>query len=108
MITVFGATGTTGAPLVEAFLAKGAKVRAVTSAPARVEGLRAKGCEATVADFGDSAALDRACAGAECIYLVTPAHPEMCRWKANAIEAKGAGVQHVVLATGLGASPRRG
>lgn len=39
MITVFGATGTTGAPLVEAILAKGAKVRAVTSAPAR-KGLR--------------------------------------------------------------------
>lgn len=60
-----------------------------------------------MADFGDSAALERACAGAECIYLVTPAHPEMRRWKANAIEAaKGADVQHVVLATGLGASPK--
>ncbi|MDY7099507.1 MAG: NAD(P)H-binding protein, partial [Pseudomonadota bacterium] len=37
----------------------------------------------------------------------TPAHPDMRRWKANVIEAaKAAGVHHVVLATGLGASPK--
>lgn len=107
MITVFGATGTTGAPLVDALLAKGAKVRAVTSDPAKAEGLAARGCEAVVADYTDRAALERACAGAERIYLVTPAHQDMRRWKANAIgAAKAAGVRHVVLATGLGASPK--
>jgi uncharacterized protein YbjT (DUF2867 family) len=107
MITVFGATGTTGAPLVDALLAKGAKVRAVTSDPAKLDALKAKGCEAVTANFTDPAALERACAGAERIYLVTPAHLDMRRWKANAIEAaKAAGVRHVVLATGLGASPK--
>ncbi|MDP3378343.1 MAG: NmrA family NAD(P)-binding protein [Brevundimonas sp.] len=94
MITVFGATGTTGAPLVDALLAKGAKVRAVTSDPAKAEGLAARGCEAVVADYTDRAALERACAGAERIYLVTPAHQDMRRWKANAIgAAKAAGVR---------------
>ncbi len=107
MITVFGATGTTGAPLVDALLAKGAKVRAVTSDPAKLDALNAKGCEAVTANFTDPAALERACAGADRIYLVTPAHLDMRRWKANAIEAaKAAGVRHVVLATGLGASPK--
>ncbi|MBC7139803.1 MAG: SDR family oxidoreductase [Defluviimonas sp.] len=107
MITVFGATGTTGAPLVDALLAKGAKVRAVTRDPAKLDALKAKGCEAVTANFTDPAALERACAGAERIYLVTPAHLDMRRWKANAIEAaKAAGVRHVVLATGLGASPK--
>ncbi len=107
MITVFGATGNTGSPLVDTLLAKGAAVRAVTSDPAKVENLKAKGCEAVTANFTDPAALQRACAGAERIYLVTPAHLDMRRWKANAIAAaKAAGVRHVVLATGLGASPK--
>ncbi|MEP4423334.1 MAG: NAD(P)H-binding protein, partial [Nitratireductor sp.] len=107
MITVFGATGTTGAPLVDTLLAKGAKLRAVTSDPAKVAPLKAKGCETVTADFSDPAALAKACAGAEKIYLVTPAHLDMRRWKANVIEAaKAAGVRHVVLATGLGAAPK--
>ncbi len=107
MITVFGATGNTGSPLVDALLAKGAKVRAVTSDSAKIESLRAKGCEAVIANFTDPGALKRACEDAEKIYLVTPAHLDMRRWKANAIAAaKTAGVRHVVLATGLGASPK--
>ena len=57
MITVFGATGTTGAPLVDTLLAKGATVRAVTSDLSKLDALKAKGCEAVVADFTDPAAL---------------------------------------------------
>lgn len=109
MITVCGATGTTGSPLVDALMAKGAKVRAVTSDPAKVAALKTKGCEAVTANFTDPAALEQAFAGADKVYLVTPAHMDMRRWKANAIEAaKAAGVQHVALATGLGASPKAG
>lgn len=107
MITVFGATGTTGAPLVEALLTRGARLRAVTVQPAKAAALVAKGCDAAVADFGDRDALERACQGAEKAYLVTPPHQDMRRWKANAIAAaKAAGVRHVVMSTGLGASPR--
>lgn len=109
MITVFGATGTTGAPLVDTLLAKGASVRAVTSAPSKLDALRAKGCEAVAADFTDPAALAQACDDAEKIYLVTPAHLNMRQWKTNVIEAaKAAGVRHIVVATGLGASPKAG
>lgn len=109
MITVFGATGNTGSPLVDTLLVKGAQVRAVTSDPAKIESLQARGCDAVTADFTDPAALKRACESAEKIYLVTPAHLEMRRWKANVIDAaKAAGVRHVVLATGLGASPKAG
>ena len=109
MITVFGATGNTGAPLVDTLMAKGATVRAVTSDPFKLDALKAKGCEAVAADFTDPAALARACDGAEKIYLVTPAHLNMRQWKANVIEAaKAAGVRHIVVATGLGASPKAG
>ncbi|WP_282127487.1 SDR family oxidoreductase [Roseobacter litoralis] len=106
MITVFGATGTTGAPLVDTLLEKGADVRAVTSDPSKLQKLRDKGCEAVTADFTDPATLQSACAGAESIYLVTPAHRDMRAWKSNAIKAaQTTGVRHVVMGTGLGASP---
>ena len=88
MITIFGATGNTGSPLVDTLLVKGWKVRAVTSDPTKVETLQARGCEAVTADFTDPAALKLACEGAEKIYLVTPAHLDMRRWKANVIDAK--------------------
>ncbi|MCD1627647.1 NAD(P)H-binding protein [Seohaeicola saemankumensis] len=109
MITVFGATGTTGAPLVDTLLAKDATVRAVTSDTSKLDALKAKGCVAVAADFADPTALARACDGAEKIYLVTPAHRDMRQWKANVVAAaKAAGVRHIVVATGLGASPKAG
>ena len=108
MITVFGATGTTGAPLVDTLMAKGATVRAVTSDLSKLDALKAKGCEAVVADFTDPAALARACDGAEKIYLVTPAHLNMRQWKANVIEAAKAAAYAISLwPRGLARRPRR-
>jgi len=107
MIVIFGATGTIGAPLITTLLAKGIALRAVTSDAARVAALEAQGCEAVVADFDDPEALARACKGAQKAFLVTPAHQDMGRWKANVIRAAAdAGVQHMVMSTGLGASPK--
>lgn len=107
MIVVFGATGTTGVPLVAALRARGAPVRAVTRDAARAAALEAAGVAASVADFDTPAALERACAGADKVFLVTPAHERMREWKANVIAAaRRAGVAHVVMSTGLGASPR--
>ena len=107
MIVVFGATGTIGKPLVDALLAKGAAVRAVTGNPENLASLEAKGCAAVVADFDDQDALARACEGATKVFLVTPAHLNMRRWKANVIDAAAkAGVKHMVMSTGLGASPK--
>ncbi|OUS05394.1 NAD(P)-dependent oxidoreductase [Rhodobacterales bacterium 52_120_T64] len=107
MIVVFGATGTIGTPLVTALLAKGVTVRAVTSDPAKLAGLKALGCEAALASFDDPDALAQACKGATKAFLVTPAHLDMRRWKANVITAAAnAGVKHMVMSTGLGASPK--
>jgi len=107
MIVIFGATGTIGAPLITTLLAKGIALRAVTSDASHVTALEAQGCEAVVADFDDPDALARACKGAKKAFLVTPAHQEMGRWKANVIHAAAdAGVQHMVMSTGLGASPK--
>jgi len=107
MIVVFGATGTIGKPLIAALLAKGITVRAVTGNPAKLASLQAQGCTAVVADFEDPEALARACEGATKAFLVTPAHLDMRRWKANVITAAvTAGVKHMVMSTGLGASPK--
>ncbi len=107
MIVVFGATGTIGTPLVTALLAKGVQVRAVTSDPAKVDALQKQGCEAVVAGFDDPDALAKACAGAQRAFLVTPADLDMRTWKANVITAAAsAGIKHMVMSTGLGASPK--
>jgi len=107
MIVVFGATGTIGTPLVTGLLAKGAHVRAVTSDPAKVSALKADGCEVAIADFDDPDALAKACAGAEKVFLVTPAHLDMRQWKENVITAAvSAGIKQMVMSTGLGASPK--
>jgi len=107
MIVVFGATGTIGKPLVDALVAKGADLRAVTGNPENLPSLEAKGCAAVVADFDDQDALVRACEGATKVFLVTPADLNMRRWKANVIDAAvKAGVKHMVMSTGLGASPK--
>lgn len=107
MIVVFGATGTIGKPLIAALLAKGATVRAVTGVPEKLASLQAQGCTAIVADFDDPEALALACEGATKAFLVTPAHLDMRRWKANVINAAAdAGVKHMVMSTGLGASPK--
>jgi len=107
MITVFGATGTIGAPLLDSIRAKGVRLRAVTHNPDRCAALEAQGHAAVVADFDNPQELEQACRGADRAFLVTPAHPDMRRWKANAVAAATrAGVGHMVMATGLGASPK--
>jgi len=107
MISVFGATGTIGTPLLAALKEKGASLRAVTHSPGRRAALEAQGHEVAVADFDDPASLERACEGADKAFLVTPAHPDMRQWKANVIAAAArAGVKHMVMCTGLGASPK--
>lgn len=107
MIVIFGATGTIGTHLISSLSDKGIALRAVTSDASRIAALKAQGCEAMVADFDDPAALARACKGAQKAFLVTPAHQEMGRWKANVVHATAdAGVQHMVMSTGLGASPK--
>ena len=107
MIVIFGATGTIGTHLISSLSDKGIALRAVTSDASRIAALKAQGCEAMVADFDDPAALARTCKGAQKAFLVTPAHQEMGRWKANVVHATAdAGVQHMVMSTGLGASPK--
>jgi len=107
MILVIGGTGTIGVPLVEELIAKGQKVRVATSRSDHKERLLKLGLDAVLMDLEQIDSIKTACVGVEKMFLVTPAHANMRQWKANAITAaKDAGISHVVMSTGLGASPK--
>ncbi len=113
MILVVGASGTLGRVLVAGLLDRGEQVRALTRDPSRIP---APGAEVVVADFRDTAAVERAMTG--CDVVVLAAHgfvgprgisPETIDRAANiaAIErAAAAGVRHIVLLSAYGAGPR--
>lgn len=70
MILVAGATGVLGSEIVRRLTARGEKVRAMiraTSAPEKVERLKATGAEIVVADVKDPQTLLAACAGVDAV-----------------------------------------
>jgi len=98
LILVTGATGNTGAGLVPALLAAGARVRALVHTPAKAEALRLQGAEVVVADLGDPAALTAAVAGVTSIYLCLFNGPEQANHGRNLLAAvkQSGGRPHIV------------
>jgi nucleoside-diphosphate-sugar epimerase len=65
-----GASGDLGGRIARALIGRGARVRALVRpgvAPERLADLRALGVSIETVDFGDAAALARACAGGSCV-----------------------------------------
>jgi len=107
MILVIGGTGTIGAPLVEQLVSRGQKVRVATSRSEHKEQLQRSGLDAVLMDLNQIDSIRAACVGAEKMFLVTPVHSNMRQWRSNAITAaQESGIGHVVMSTGLGASPK--
>lgn len=70
LIVLAGATGDLGGRIITALLARGAAVRALvrpSTDPAKTDYLTQLGVEVVRVDFADAAALQRACAGANCV-----------------------------------------
>lgn len=111
MFIVTGATGRTGSVVAETLLAAGKKVRAVVRDAARAERLRSLGAEVFVADLTDQAALARAVAGAQGVFLLSPPDPaandfiaERQRLTQAQVDTLAAAkVPHVVLLSSIGA-----
>lgn len=72
MFVITGATGNTGSVVAKTLLTAGKKVRAVVRNEQKAQELKALGAELFVADITDTAALERAVAGAEGVYFLSP------------------------------------
>lgn len=110
LITVFGATGRQGTPIVNALLQKGFKVRAITRNPdsEKAKILKAAGADTVKGDLNDAATIKTAVHGAYGVFVVTDFwelfnqnketafDDEVAQGKAVADACKEAGVEHVV------------
>jgi uncharacterized protein YbjT (DUF2867 family) len=104
MILVTGATGKTGAPLVRTLVQARQPVAALVRDPVRARELLGDGVELVTGDLGDAGSVERAVAGVERVYLLTPPHPQQGEWERGVIEAaRDAGVRHVVKHSLMGA-----
>src|SRR5438105_9776640 len=103
MILATGASGNVGGEVLRQLVAARQPVRAMYRSQS--EAAKApKGAEAVVADFADTASLERALEGIEKIYLVCGPVPELVKLETNAIEAsKKKKIKHLVLNSALGA-----
>ncbi|MFG2318326.1 NmrA/HSCARG family protein [Streptomyces tendae] len=117
VIAVFGATGQQGGAVVDALLARGARVRALVRTPTsnRAQALAARGVEPAVVRIDDPASTVAALEAVDAFYFMTP--------EANSLEeveeevrvgtalvdaAAAARVPHVVFNSAFGADRERG
>ncbi|HEY3592458.1 MAG TPA: NmrA family NAD(P)-binding protein, partial [Polyangiaceae bacterium] len=113
---ITGASGHTGSVAAKTLLAAGKKVRAVVRNANKGKELAALGAEVFVADMTDQAALAKAFAGAEAVYLLSP--PDMgakdfvaerkALTEKQVNTVKNAKVPHVVLLSSVGAHQSEG
>ncbi|HEY7050075.1 MAG TPA: SDR family oxidoreductase [Jatrophihabitantaceae bacterium] len=100
-ILVTGATGNTGAPLVDRLVERGADVLAMVRRPADASRLP-ENVTPVVADFDDAASLAAALGGTDRAYLVTPSSEQaQAQQERFADAAVAAGVQHLVVLSQL-------
>src|SRR5262245_18831521 len=70
MFVITGATGHTGSAAAKALLEQGKKVRVLARDAKKADSLKARGAEVVSVDLTDQAALGRAVAGAQGVYLI--------------------------------------
>jgi uncharacterized protein YbjT (DUF2867 family) len=110
MFVVVGATGHTGASVVETLLGKQQAVRVLVRSAEKGAGWKAKGAEVAVASLDDVSALIKAFEGAKGAYLLVPPNYGAEAWLADqrarmdrAAEAvSNSDIQHVVFLSSVG------
>ncbi|MDR6289432.1 uncharacterized protein YbjT (DUF2867 family) [Inquilinus ginsengisoli] len=75
MFAIMGATGRIGGAAALELRRRGRAVRAIIRDPAKAVALAEAGCEITVADIGDTAALTAALGGVEGVLAICPLNP---------------------------------
>lgn len=111
MILITGATGTVGRYVVKQLSAKRKQVRALVRNPRKAQWLAAPNVEFVQGDFEDITSLERALAGIDCAFLLTPTSSNRIAQEANFLKAtKKTKIKHIVRLSILGAksnSPSR-
>lgn len=116
MYVVSGASGNTGKVVATKLLEAGKKVRALVRDPGKAGDLAARGAEVVAVDLADRAGLERALAGAEGFYLLSPPNAgstsfvterkQLLDGVADAVKA--ANVPHVVFLSSIAAQAPAG
>ncbi|HQR54490.1 MAG TPA: SDR family oxidoreductase [Burkholderiaceae bacterium] len=106
MILVCGGTGTIGSEVVRLLKAQDVPFHVLVRDPVKADALRAQGIETVAGDLRQPQTLPRVLQGVEKVFVVTPLVPDQVQMRAALIAAaKSARVRHVVMSTGIGASP---
>jgi len=111
MFAITGVTGKVGGKLAKALLSAGQPVRAVLRDENKAPDWTSRGCEIAVAEMDDAAALGRAFAGAEAVFVLLPSNfdpapgfPEVRRYLSALTAALvEAAPTHVVFLSTIGA-----
>jgi uncharacterized protein YbjT (DUF2867 family) len=106
MILVLGATGNIGSEVVRLLQEKRVATRVMVRDPAKVAEQFGADVEVVAGDLRDPASLPAALTGVSKVFLVTALAVDQVAMKNALIDAAGrAGVKHIVMSTGIGASP---
>lgn len=111
MFVVAGATGNTGSVVANILLDRGQKVRVLVRTPEKGEAFKKRGAEVAVGTLEDTAALERAFAGAKGVYVLAPPDhqaTDLVGTRAKMFDGVAAvlaktNVPHVVLLSSVGA-----
>jgi uncharacterized protein YbjT (DUF2867 family) len=76
-VLLLGATGRVGPHVARELAARGVAVRALVRDPQRAAGVLPEPVELVSGDFGDESSVERALAGVDAVFLLTPHGPEM-------------------------------
>ncbi|RLA42331.1 MAG: SDR family NAD(P)-dependent oxidoreductase [Deltaproteobacteria bacterium] len=106
MILVIGGTGNIGSAVVQMLVEKGEKFEVLARDPLKTAKILGPNVNLVEGDLSIPDTISTAMVGVDKLFLVTPLHLDQVAMKSTAIQAaKKAGVKHIVMSTGIGASP---
>ncbi len=109
MILVIGGTGNIGSAIVQMLVEKGEAFKVLARDPLKTAKILGPNVQLVEGDLSAPDTISAAIAGVDKLFLVTPLHLDQIAMKSTAIQAaKEAGVKHIVMSTGIGASPDAG